>query len=347
MIGLMFKGRKSVLALRHLLISLALAGGLVWLLWPVLQWSVLHAVWQGGVADCRRGGACWVSVYENMAYLIYGLYPKIEQARINTLLMAMGIWGILVTKVRSIWGQVVLWVGMALAGPWVVFTVLEGSFWSLTVVAPPSWGGLVLNFLISILTVAVSLPLGCVIAVVRRQPWGVYSIICRMLTDCVRGLPLVSLFFFAVLVLPFFMTEGQSTVKLIRLFLVFSVFGAAYMAEAVRGGLQSVDQGQAEAADVLGLAPWQKMVWVIFPQAMEAASPSICNIAIAILKDSTLLSTVAILDIVGIMQARTANVTWMPYAVEGYLFVGLAFWVLCQIFAMMGRAIESSLHVHR
>lgn len=333
--------------LRQILTSLVMLGLLLWFMLPLARWAVIDARWQGAVQDCHRGGACWVYVRENFTYLMYGLYPQVEQGRVNTLLVVMGLWGILVTKSQSTWGQVVLWVGMALIGPFVVYSVLEGSFWGMPVVVAPNWGGLTFNLLLSVLTVAVSLPLGCVIAIVRRQSWGVYSLLCRILIDSVRGLPLVSLFFFAALVMPFFLIDGQGLTKLMRLFCVFCIFGAAYMAEAVRGGLQSVDIGQSDAADVLGLSQWQKLVWVVFPQAMEAASPSICNIAIAILKDSTLISTVAVLDVVGIMQARTANMEWMPYAVEGYLFVGFAFWALCQIFATMGRAVESSLHVHR
>ena len=324
---------------------------IIWLLtaWvmlvPFLNWAVWKAVWTGPVNQCSESGACWVYVTDNAYYLMYGLYPKTQIWRVNILLLLMGVWLWGVCNTRSIRLLIGLWMGMVLLVPIGSYWFIQGGILGLERVTAQYWGGLAFNMIFSTLSIACAFPLGCLLAVVRKNKWGVYSVCVRVIIDCIRGLPLVSLLFFASLVLPFFFSTHEESSKILRLYCMFTLFGSAYMAEAIRGGLQSVSKGQIEAAAVLGLSNRQTFINVVFPQSIEVALPSLINIVIALFKDSTLLSTIAVLDIVGMMQATTARMEWMPYAVEGYVMVGLIFWCLCSMIGIIGRRIEKSIAI--
>ena len=313
---------------------------------PLVQWGVLRAMWYGSVEQCHQDGACWVYISKNGFQLMYGLYPKTEIWRINTLLLAIGLQLLLIWQVKRQSVRMVLGAFLIVLMPPLTYTIAIGGVWGLVFVPPQYWGGLALNLLFSTLSIACALPLGLLLAIARKSRWGVYSTIAKVIIDCIRGLPLVSILFFGGLILPF-LFHYQSSEKIIRLFVVFTVFGAAYMAEAIRAGLQSVGPGQHEAAEVLGFSKTKAAIFIIIPQALEIALPSLMNLVIALLKDSTLLSTIAVLDIVGMMQATTARVEWMPYAVEAYVMVGLVFWLLCYGLSLVSYAIEKRIKISR
>lgn len=330
------------------------SNGLVSILWllaaytvlmPFLNWAIWRAVWFGTVNQCNESGACWVYITDNIYYLIYGLYPKAQIWRVNTVLLLLSIWLLVVSNTRSMRLLIGLWAGMAVLMPIGSYWFIKGGILGLDRVTAQNWGGLSLNIIFSMLSIVCALPLGCLMAVVRKNKWGIYSVLVRVIIDCIRGLPLVSLLFFASLVLPFFFSSHDGSSKILRLYIIFTLFGSAYMAEAIRGGLQSVGKGQIEAAAVLGLTSRQTFISVVFPQSIEVALPSLINIVIALFKDSTLLSTIAVLDIVGMMQATTARMEWMPYAVEAYVMVGFIFWCLCSMIGAMGRRIEKSIAI--
>ena len=309
------------------------------LIWPLFSWAFITSVWSTDVTQCHSGGACWSYLNENGFYLFYGLYPPSEVWRVNLLLFCMVFWLILILASVSVFMHLLLWVLFILFLP-LAYALAHGAWFGLPVVSFHDWGGLSFNCLFSWMSITCALPLGCFLAILRTYPFGLYRGIARLLIDCVRGMPLICLLFFASLVMPLFMKTPVHLGQIQRLFLIFTLFGACYVAEAVRGGLQSVTKGQYEAAEVLGLSSIQTFIWVVFPQALEVAMPSLVNLVIALFKDSTLLSTVAIMDIVGMMQATTARVEWMPYVVEGYLFVGAVFWFLCTLISLLAKHVE-------
>ena len=120
------------------------------------------------------------------------------------------------------------------------------------------------------------------------------------------------------------------------------LFGSAYMAEAIRGGLQAVGIEQEEVALSLGIGTVDTYRFVLLPQAFRVAFPSLMNIAIALFKDTTLVSSIAMMDVLAIMQSTTANATWMAYFVEGYVFVAVLFWCGSTLLAYFGTLGERS-----
>lgn len=319
----------------------------LYLVMPVVRWALIDSVWSGPINDCSSHGACWVYVRENARHLLYGLYPADQAWRVNALVFAtlaqlFIIWQVRFSVVRLSVGAL-----LVLGMPLISYFIGYGGFSGLTTVPTQYWGGLLFNLLFSALSISNAFVIGMLCALIRQKKWGIYSSLVKIYIDLVRGLPLVSLLFFATLVLPYFFFDAKQSVKIIRLYWMFTIFGAAYMAEAIRGGLQSITSDQYEAAGVLGLSEYQAMAYIIMPQALETAYPSIMNLVIALLKDSTLLSTVAVLDVVGMMQATAARVEWMPYAVEGYLMVGFVFWLLCYGLSRISDRVERQIKVFR
>ncbi len=115
---------------------------------------------------------------------------------------------------------------------------------------------------------------------------------------------------------------------------------AAYMAEAVRGGLQALPAGQAEAATALGLSYWKRTGLIVLPQALRIALPAMTNEFIALIKNTTLVLVVSILDLLGIAQASLADPAWVGMTMEAYVFAGSIFWIMCFGLSRWSRSLE-------
>jgi general L-amino acid transport system permease protein len=146
--------------------------------------------------------------------------------------------------------------------------------------------------------------------------------LCVAYIELIRGVPLISLLFMASVMLPLFLPAGVSIDKLLRAQLALILFAAAYLAEVVRGGLQSLPREQYEAADALGLSYWQKMRLIVLPQAIKLVIPGIVNTFIGLFKDTTLVLIVAIFDLLGQLRAAFTDPNW---ATPTTLFTGFAF----------------------
>jgi ABC-type amino acid transport system permease subunit len=111
------------------------------------------------------------------------------------------------------------------------------------------------------------------------------------------------------------------------------LFGAAYLAETVRGGLQAIPKGQVEAAQTIGLTYWQTQRKIVLPQALTMVVPGIMNSFIATFKDTSLVTIVSLYELTGAMSlALNSDVEWRPFKIEGYLFITAIYFVFC--FAM-------------
>src|SRR5204863_6600262 len=135
----------------------------------------------------------------------------------------------------------------------------------------------------------VSLPLGTVLALGRRSKMPIVRLLCVIFIEFVRGIPLITVLFFASVMLPLFLPAGVTFDKLLRALIGVALFSSAYMAEVVRGGLQAIPKGQYEGADSLGLGYWQKMGLIVMPQALKLVIPGIVNSFIGLFKDTTLV----------------------------------------------------------
>ncbi len=216
----------------------------------------------------------------------------------------------------------------------------------LPTVDPDLWGGLLLTFLLALVGIVASFPIGVLLALGRRSSLRMISIFSTLFIELVRGVPLVSILFMAALIFPLFFPEEIRVDRVVRALLGMILFSAAYMAENVRGGLQSVPEGQIEAAKALGLSGPLTMLLIVLPQALRAVIPAIVGQFITLLKDTTLAVIVALLEILGIGKAIIlGNVEYFGRQAEVYLFIAAVFWVFTFSMSYASRRLEKALGV--
>ena len=148
------------------------------------------------------------------------------------------------------------------------------------------WGGLMLNVLLAVIGITLSLPIGIALALGRRSQLPVVKLLCVGFIEVFRGVPLITLLFMSQVLVPLAFPEDFPVNSLARAAIVITMFSAAYMAENIRGGLQALHPGQAEAARALGLPGWQTTVLISLPQAIRNVIPAIVGQFIALFKDT-------------------------------------------------------------
>jgi len=163
--------------------------------------------------------------------------------------------------------------------------------------------------------------------------------------EVIRGVPLVTILFMAAVMVPFFLPSGITIDRVLRAMVGITLFSAAYLAENVRGGLQAVPHGQFEAASALGLSGFKTMTRIILPQALRIVIPVLMGQFIALFKDTTLVVTIGLLELLGIARAVLAQPQYVSYQREVYLFVAAIFWVISYLMSYISQRLESVLGV--
>jgi general L-amino acid transport system permease protein len=318
------------------LFSTALTLVTIWLLYllvsAVAGWMVFDAVLS---ADSRTGcraidsGACWAVVLTRLDQFAYGFYPAAERWRPNLafILLFLALAPVLFFGLPH--RRRLLWISAAY--PFVAGWLIYGGF-GLKVVETGLYGGFMLTLIIGVTGISASLPLGILLALGRRSELFAIRLICTAFIEFARGVPLITLLFVASTMLNYFLPPGTAFDLLVRVLIMVTIFAAAYIAEAVRGGLQAIPRGQFEAAEALGLPWWATTRKIILPQALTISIPGIVNVFVGLYKDSTLVVIIGLLDPLGIARAVLADAKWNGLATETYLFVALFFFVSC--FAM-------------
>ena len=200
---------------------------------------------------------------------------------------------------------------------------------ALTAVPSDDFGGFMLSTIIGVTGIALSLPLGILLALGRKSDMFLIKIISVGFIEFIRGVPLITLLFTASLLLNYFLPPGTDFDIILRVVIMVTLFSAAYMAEVVRGGLAALPRGQFEAADSLGLDYWKAMRLIILPQALKISIPGIVNNFIGLFKDTTLVVFIGLLDPLGLTTAIRADSAWNGIFWELYIFVGACFFIFC------------------
>jgi general L-amino acid transport system permease protein len=196
-------------------------------------------------------------------------------------------------------------------------------------VASRDFGGFMLSIIIGVTGIALSLPLGIMLALGRKSDMFLIKIICVGFIEFIRGVPLITLLFTASLLLNYFLPPGTSFDIILRVVIMVTLFAAAYMAEVIRGGLAALPRGQYEAADALGLDYWKAQRLIIMPQALKISIPGIVNTFIGLFKDTTLVVFIGLLDPIGLSNAIRADTNWNGIYWELFAFIGLLFFIFC------------------
>ncbi len=227
--------------------------------------------------------------------------------------------------------------------PVIAYVLLVGGVFGLEHAETPKWGGVFLTVLVSVAGIVMALVLGILLALGRQSSLPVISGLCTGYIEFVRAVPFITILFMASVMLPLFLPAGVSLEKLLRAMIGTGLFWAAYMAEAVRGGLQALPRGQYEAASAIGLNYWKSTVFIVLPQALKHSIPSIMNTIISLVKDTTLLLLIGIFELLGIVQAAAADPKWLGNYVEGYVAVALVFFVFCFGMSLYSQRLEKRL----
>jgi general L-amino acid transport system permease protein len=211
-----------------------------------------------------------------------------------------------------------------------VFFVFDLDF-GLVPVDTPAWGGLLVTLVVAVTGIVVSLPLGILLALGRRSELPAVQAFSVVFIEFWRGVPLITVLFFATYMLPLFLPGGLAINGLLRALIGVALFAAAYMAEVVRGGLQAIPKGQYEGAEALGLSYWQTMRQVVLPQALTLVIPGIVNTFIGLFKDTTLVLIVAIFDLLGQIRASFTDPNWSTSTTlfTGFAFGAIVYFIFC------------------
>jgi general L-amino acid transport system permease protein len=322
---------------------------------PFLSWAIFDATWAvpplgpeqadhpPQFADCRaNAGACWIFIGARLPQFIYGFYPAEERWRVDIVfvLMAFSIFGLLSERFKF---KKELGIFFFAIFPILAFWLLYGGL-GLVLVETRFWGGFMLTLILSGIGIVFSLPLGILLALGRRSELPVVHMLCVVIIEFVRGVPLITILFMANVMLPFFLPPGVEFNVLLRILLGVTIFAAAYMAEVVRGGLQALPKGQYEGAMAMGLGYWQMMRLIILPQALRVAIPGIVNNFISLTQDTTLVAIVGLYDFLNIVRAGSRDTNWLGTEIEGYVFCALVYWVFCFAMSRYSMYLERKLH---
>ena len=196
-------------------------------------------------------------------------------------------------------------------------------------VASDRFGGFLLAITIGAGGIALSLPLGIILALGRQSNMFLIKSFSVMFIEFIRGVPLITLLFVASLLLNYFLPPGTNFDIILRVMILVTLFAAAYIAEVIRGGLAALPRGQYEAADALGLDYWKAQRLIILPQALKISIPGIVSTFIGMFKDTTLVTFVGLFDpLKGIPDFIRADFAWKGTYWEHFIFVGAVFFIL-------------------
>lgn len=208
------------------------------------------------------------------------------------------------------------------------------------------WGGLLVTFILAAGGIVLSFPLGVALAFGRRSDLPVVSAFSTVFIEVIRGVPLVTILFMFSIILALFLPTGSRIDRLVRALMAVTVFSAAYSAENVRGGLQSVPLGQIEAAKALGMGNLKTTVFIVLPQALRAVLPAIVGQFISLFKDTTLVVIIGINDFLGIGRSIiNSDPEFVQMRTEVYIFMAVVYWVFSYLMSLASRRIESAMGV--
>lgn len=297
----------------------------------------------------------WGGIFRTISSMFVGglvvlaLLPFSLQTRawlVGTVLVLVGGFALSARVVRLRGRTVTL--GWVLSFPLVILLLrgLSPRTPVLPAINPNLWGGLLLTLLLAVVGIVVAFPFGVLLAIGRRSKLPIVKGFSIAYIEVIRGVPLITILFMASLMVPLFLPEGLRVEHIIRAMIGLVLFSAAYLAENVRGGLQSVPRGQEEAAAALGLSPALSLGLIVLPQALRAVIPAIVGQFISLFKDTSLVAvSFPLLELLGIARAVIANPEFLGLQAEALLFVAAIYWIFSYTMSYASRRLEVALGV--
>ena len=221
-------------------------------------------------------------------------------------------------------------------------------FYVVTAVGFDGWGGFMLNLFLAVCSIILCYPLGVLLALGRRSGLPLVRLVCTAYIELIRGAPLFVLLLLANVALGFFVPDSLAPATSTRAIVVFTFFTAAYMAEIIRGGLQSIPRGQIEAAKAVGLSPIRQTGYVVLPQALRNVIPAQIGQLISLFKDTTLAGiAMGLFELLQVSGAITAQPDFRGQGLiaETLSFAALMFWVVSYTMSRESQRLEKRLGV--
>jgi len=222
---------------------------------------------------------------------------------------------------------------------WLITSVNTAS----TVKVPGGFfiGGIAITFMVAIFTIVLSVPLGIALALARTSTMPIFRLLATWFIEFVRGIPLITILIFFSIMVPLFLPRGMHLGEVAAVVIGYTLFSAAYMAENIRGGLQSVTRGQHEAAEAVGMTTAQKTVFIVLPQALRVAIPPLVGHCIGVFKETSLLAIIGVFDLLYIARIVIPGQTeFMGSARESILFIVPIYWIFCYTISKASQRIE-------
>jgi general L-amino acid transport system permease protein len=320
--------------------------------WWFIGWAFVNAIYsvphaangapQTAICRAAQGiGACWAVVPEKYRFILFAFFPYDQQWR-PALCIALFIGLYAVSANRHFWRRELALIWIATLG--VVALLMWGGVLGMPYVPQDQWGGLPLTLILATLGLAVAFPLSVLVALGRRSTaMPAVRWLCVVYVELIRGAPLIAWLFMATVLFPLFMPAGVNFDKLLAAQVAIILFAAAYLAEVVRAGLQSLPRGQGEAADALGLGYWRKMRLIILPQALRLVIPPLVNTFIGFFKDTSLVLIVGIFDLLKAGITAVADPAWQGYGNEVYLLLAVIYFAFCFAMSRYSQGLERQL----
>jgi general L-amino acid transport system permease protein len=326
--------RRSFATPLNAAITLAIVPLAIALAIPFVRWALIDATWTGTAADCHaHNGACWAFIGHKLPFILYGLYPAGERWRAAAAtLVLLALIGATLTP--RFWRPYLL-IAWALG--------LGTTLWLLSAAPTQQWGGLTVTVMLTAIGLALGFPVGILLALGRRSRRPIARGIATAIVEVVRGIPLVAVLYLAVLIFPLALPTGIDVDKLALAQAAVALFAAAYLAEAVRSGLQMVPEGRLEAALALGLGWGQAMRLVILPEALRIVVPSFVSIAAGFFQDTSLIVIIGLFDLLNTARLAAQDGAWLGFSTEAYLFAGIIYFAGSTAIVRYGRWLERRL----
>ncbi len=333
------------------------------LLWPwynalltlisgVAIWAAVTPFWNWAITNAtitldptiakEHTGAAWGFIRDTWPIFMTGIYPADDRWRplVALLLVAVLVGISMIHSIRTTRWIKAVW----LISPFIIYGLIHGGIGTgLPTVESHYWGGLMLTVTLSLVAMIAAFPLAVLLALGRTSNMPIAKPFCVAYIELVRGVPLITILFMASVVLPLFLPAEMKLDKVLRAMVGITIFFSAYLAENIRGGLQGISNGQYEAADALGMSYWKKMTVVILPQALRIVIPPMVNNFIGIVKDTSLVGIVGLVDLLQVAFATTSSPKWFGRLEEAYVFVALCYWILCFALSSYSRHLEKKI----
>lgn len=200
------------------------------------------------------------------------------------------------------------------------------------------WSGLLVTLEVTGAALVLAFALGAVIAVLKVLPCRPLRAVLDFYTSIFRGVPLIVLLFIAYFATP--QLTGYKISMFTASVLTLGLNGSATVSETLRGGIEGVDRGQYDAARALGLSYPTMMIRIIIPQALCSVVPALMNEVITVLKSSSLVATIGLMD----MMRAAQSVQALTYrAFEPFLVVAVAYYLIVMALVAVGKRLERRL----